>query len=276
MGGARYVVTLGAIERLAENGKDIVWKAGAPPGFASLAWMAHDDSTAYVRGYNDREERADARPEVHRLDLTSGTWMAKLTITPPDPKRQRVANVIEVLPIEGDVLVLSALVQKNDDPEKEDLLAGYLLQRLAKDDGRPSWSEFMPAKSARRYTGGYVWGLQLPNYASSALDHLKVLGDGVLVCAEATRPIRCVNPDTGTELWSTERLWEFDRGFTGPSVWSHHIGRFRADSWENDDSFFEKGRQHFNERYEGSLIGGPPLYRGAIGAVSPSTPSSLR
>ena len=83
-GTARFLLSSGSVERLTENGKDIAWKAGAPPGYASLAWLGNDEATAYLRGYNDREEQADTRPDVHVLDLASGTWGPPLAIRPPE------------------------------------------------------------------------------------------------------------------------------------------------------------------------------------------------
>src|SRR5204862_860145 len=108
----------------------------------------------------------------------------------------------------------------------ETTTAAYVLHHVKQGADKPSWSKQYISAGERPYTGGYVWGIPPPLYAGSAIQCLSWLGDRLLVCPEAMEPVRCLNPDTGTEIWQVDRLWEFQRGFIGPSVWSHFISRF--------------------------------------------------
>jgi hypothetical protein len=118
----------------------------------------------------------------------------------------------------------------------------------------------------------------MPDYASSDIQHLQWLGDDVLVCAGEKDDILCLSA-AGKTKWKIERIWEFERGFTGPSVWSHHIGPFRRSSWDlpRDDAeqtddektperrkqadeirkSLAKQREEFNRQFECAIVGGP-------------------
>ncbi len=54
----------------------------------------------------------------------------------------------------------------------------------------------------------------------------------------------CVSLADGKERWSIERIWEFDRDFIGPSVWSHEIRRFGRD--ELEEAWHRAGTKSIN------------------------------
>ena len=116
----------------------------------------------------------------------------------------------------------------------------------------PSGRRFSRSIGERSYTGGYLWGIPRPQYADSAIRHLTWLDDRLLVCAEAMQPILCLNGDTGSEIWRLERLWEFQRGFIGPSVWSHFISRYGIEGSGSEETYIENSRQ-----YQCALVAGP-------------------
>jgi ankyrin repeat protein len=83
------------------------------------------------------------------------------------------------------------------------------------------------------------------------------MGDRLLVCAEAVQPILCLNRDTGTQLWRLDRPWEFERGFIGPSVWQHYIGRFGKERFGADKATAEAARPAFDKQFDCAIVGGP-------------------
>ena len=109
----------------------------------------------------------------------------------------------------------------------------------------------------RGQPGAGLWSPRRPNYASSMLQQLTWLGDRLLVCAEAVQPILCLRRETGSTVWQLERPWEFERGFTGPSVWRHHMGRFGLRRFDRDARLLEEKRKAFDEQYQCAIVGGP-------------------
>lgn len=72
------------------------------------------------------------------------------------------------------------------------------------------------------------------------------------------QPVYCLNPDTGTEIWRLDRAWEFQRGFIGPSVWKHYIGRFGIDeTFHSEKDKVDEARAAFERQFQCALVGGP-------------------
>lgn len=70
-----------------------------------------------------------------------------------------------------------------------------------------------------------------PRPVSSDLLPVVACGDFLLVSPGPQEPIYCIDPQKpgAPVVWKLEKPWEFRRGFTGPSVWSHHLARFGVD-----------------------------------------------
>jgi hypothetical protein len=71
-----------------------------------------------------------------------------------------------------------------------------------------------------------------PDKLRPDIESMTWLGKNVLVCAGPTQDLVCLKTDTGEPEWRLERVWEYERGFIGPSVWQHTIGRAGADDEE--------------------------------------------
>jgi ankyrin repeat protein len=161
-----------------------------------------------------------------------------------------------VLTGNGGVLVLTRCTKGASKAPDETTTAAYVLRHFKEGADKSSWSKQYISAGERPYTGGYVWGIPPPLYARSGIQCLLWLGDRLLVCPEAMEPIRCLNPDTGTEIWQVDRLWEFQRGFIGPSVWSHFINRFGIGDFDRRKPLDEE-RKAFDQQYRCALVGGP-------------------
>jgi hypothetical protein len=97
-----------------------------------------------------------------------------------------------------------------------------------------------------------------------------VAGGGLVVCAGAKQHILELEMNSGDVLWRVERLWEYERGFTGPSAHMYYVSRFGV---EEPDLFSSKVRNlHADpapdvmarqDLFEASIVGGPVVCHGA-------------
>src|SRR6266568_885840 len=94
----------------------------------------------------------------------------------------------------------------------------------------------------------------MPSYARTAITSLCRLGnDRVLVCAGPSQDILALDAKSGEVVWKIERIWEFERGFVGPSVWRHFVGRFGFR--EGEEKIDEQKRK--DAAATSRIIGGP-------------------
>lgn len=259
-GNLRIRVEKDRVTALAQAGGDPLWIARSDNG-AHLSAMLLDEQVAYFQGY-----RVDARgyfkeydspSRVRRLDLDSGQWLKDLPIGSEKPSGQAQYRVISVLTGDGWVVKLGAWLEPDARVLNEQVVAAFDVTAFRGNQTSVVWSKRFPSTGERPYTGGYLWAPRVPQYAGSAVQHLNWMGEALLVCAEAMQPILCLNRDTGTELWRCERIWEFQRGFIGPSVWSHYINRFGLDKYEENPSKTVEARKRFEKQYHCSIIAGP-------------------
>ncbi len=92
------------------------------------------------------------------------------------------------------------------------------------------WSLELGRAPAPDEPGAYLWAPRRPNATESAPIALQQDGDTLLACAPNGDLLR-VSAD-GKVLAKLERVWEFERGFIGPSVWTHHLARFGVEDFD--------------------------------------------
>jgi ankyrin repeat protein len=259
-GTNRFSVSGSAVQS-AGIGTNAPWTALSDDG-ASLEWMAATTNTAYFRGDKASERRYteyDFPPRIRQLDLKTGKWLPDLAIPiPSGPFKPR--SVLEVLTDRDNrVVVLIGLIKRNTLHLENTLIEGYSLAVFNERDNKPLWTREFASEGARPYTGGFLWGVPPPKYAGSQIRQLNWLGERLLVCPEAMQPLYCINPDTGTELWHVERLWEFQRGFIGPSVWAHFIGRLGIWEYDFNRTNLVEAQKAFDDQFKCALAGGPAV-----------------
>lgn len=96
--------------------------------------------------------------------------------------------------------------------------------------GKELWSLELGRAPAPDEPGAYLWAPRRPNATESAPIALQQDGDTLLACAPNGDLLR-VSAD-GKVLAKLERVWEFERGFIGPSVWTHHLARFGVEDFD--------------------------------------------
>jgi hypothetical protein len=119
----------------------------------------------------------------------------------------------------------------------------------------PTWSKEYHAEREHGNSGPFLLAAREPDPARSNLQYLSWLKDDLLVCAGPRQDILDLDKETGQIHWRLARVWEFQRGFIGPSVWSHYIGRFGEQ--DTRASMQAPPRDSFDKRYQCALIAGP-------------------
>ncbi|MBI4601164.1 MAG: hypothetical protein HY721_04305, partial [Planctomycetes bacterium] len=269
-GGELWLSVQGdSVTALSRTRGEPLWTARSADG-SQLAWLGSGGGVLYLVGYRtdpQAGQQVQVSPHrVARLDLKSGKWLESLVLGTEGGTQPPERTVLEVLAGEEDeehVLVLSSLARPAPD-QREPSVSAYEVACFRAGEVRPLWSRTFAAEGERPYTGGYLWAPRTPQYAASALQRLVRLEETVLVAPEAVQPIRCLSAATGTELWRVERPWELQRGFVGPSVWSHHIGRFGI--WRHLSATDAESREaeataraSFDRMFRCAVVGGPVL-----------------
>ena len=219
--------------------------------------VAYFVSTSDPNDENSKEEN----PHVRRLDLETSAWISDLTLE-PKPEKDQFASVLRTFVDDEYFVAVVALFEK-DDSYYDRSVKSYWVTCFEAGKSEPKWSRTFKAEKTRSRPGVYLWSASNPDYADAGLKVVSRFEDRLVISAEGKQPIRCLNIDTGTELWHCDRIWEFQRGFIGPSVWQHYIGRFRRnkifDLGEDEEANLAKAKKLFDKSYECSIIGGPAI-----------------
>jgi hypothetical protein len=204
----------------------VAWSVKSPDGL-HLFWWAADAQTAYLEAYAPRDSKllvdTAKGPELRRLDLATHKWLPTLAIPAEKAHIEKRDHVMAVLIAPARLVVLT----------EESEGVGYNLANFVAGQDKPVWSKHFKSAGARPDPGVYLLSAARPDYADSALQHLSWLGDSLLVCAGEKEDLVCLEPG-GKEKWHIARIWEYQRGFIGPSVWSHYISRFGTDRFVDE------------------------------------------
>lgn len=258
VGERRIVVEKDKVSGYLPNNDKAVWTAKSAGGHR-LHWLTADDRFAYLRPYQVGEDGHFtgyvAPPSVLRLDLAKGEWSEPLPASVAKDKTLKPADILKVLASDGYVVLLTSMIGTGKDGEAG--VSAFEITCFRPGSITPIWSKSIASVGSRPGPGAYLLAATRPDYAESNLQHLSWMGDALLVCAEAVQPMLCLNRDTGTQLWQVDRPWEFERGFIGPSVWQHYIGRFGRDEFRHDPKQVAKAREQFDKQFDCAVIGGP-------------------
>lgn len=96
--------------------------------------------------------------------------------------------------------------------------------------------------------------------ARGDLRSLTLLGRVLVVAGGPTEPLVALDAMTGSELWRLGLLWEFERGYVGPSTWQHYVSRFGEFAMclqTEGDRALQQRRAEFHARTVGQLAWGP-------------------
>ncbi len=211
------------------------WTAKSEDG-RSLEWLAADEEIAFLRTGGHEEQGKSPRfgrpARVRRLRLDTGKWLKPLDVPSEKPKEKAADVVVAVRPYPQGLVVLSATVLDDSASHEDGNLQSYRVTGFQRGKDAVAWSRSYRSAGQRGYSGGYLLAAHRPDYAAESIQQLTAMGSQVIVCAGPLDDLVCLNPLSGKEAWRVPRIWEFRRGFIGPSVWTHYIGRYGYE--END------------------------------------------
>ena len=275
----RFVLHGDTVEEIGGESQKPTWSIKAPGGL-NLRWLAATDAQAFFQAFKPEKEGASAEPEtplrVQRLDIAARKWAPPLELLAAKPQPNRHDTILAVLAKGKLVVVLTESWIESERSFDSPKSMTYRVSYFRDGQEKPAWSKEFASGGTRPAPGVGLWATRMPDYASSDIQHLQWLGDDILVFAGEKDDILCLSA-VGKTKWKIERIWEFERGFTGPSVWSHHIGPFRRSSWElprddagkSDDKktpderkqadevrkSLAKEREEFNRQFECAIVG---------------------
>jgi hypothetical protein len=191
-----------------------------------MRWLAADATSIYLAPQKSEEPPVTVR----RLEAATGKWLDPIVIPPGEQKEKTAEWAGGLILLEGGALVLAVTLV--DDPKIHDdgSLISYRVLRFGAGKPDPLWSKSFASAGSRERPGAYLFASRRPDYAVDGPVPLSLLGDRVVVCAGAKEDVVCLKLADGSESWRLPRIWEFRRGFIGPSVWSHYLGRWGLES----------------------------------------------
>lgn len=215
----------------ARKGPDAVWRVEAGErGFlqvvgvgAGVAWVQRWRSEQWPDKSGWHSVRV-APATVERLALTNGAWLAPATVPVDSDPAEHTSHTVGCC-VDGDVAVLLSSIQPKE-TEKE-LFPDPIRWRVTRFDGeKPGWSRTFPVAAGIPGPSALLIGGADSSRMSPGLTPLVRMADRVLVAAGPREPLRALKIDSGADAWTLSHLWEFARGYIGPSVYEYFVGRF--------------------------------------------------
>ena len=214
---------------------------------------------AYFAALPSRDSDKNDVARIRRLELDKSAWLDDLKFGFDEKLHSEIAGAY----VDEDYFIVVVTLMKEKDSfslSPESFWVGCF--EIGKPKSR--WAKSFKAEKTRARPGVHLWSNSNPDYADAGLRVFSRFEDRLLFCPEGKQPIRCLNIDTGTELWACNRLWEFQRGFIGPSMFQHYIGRFRVDKFQDSrrrEPELANAKKQFDKNFECSIIGGPAIVK---------------
>lgn len=232
--------------------------------------------------------RHDLPAEIRRCDLDAGHWLPSWKIEDQNERQRDPTDPDDIDPVLGGVLTRyeTVVVLTYDRPSgfaravpSNATTTSYTITCYDADKTRPRWAktfpwvdkQFPPVMLARDFSRSRNSSIELLTWADD-----KAYEPPVLVCAGAKQDLLCLAGESGEVQWRIPKLWEFERGFIGPSVFEHYVDRFgidymdlrlaeRPDAEDADEReqqergrrLLSERRKKFEEEFDGSIAAGP-------------------
>ncbi|MFI5377963.1 MAG: hypothetical protein ACHRHE_01540 [Tepidisphaerales bacterium] len=283
VGDRRFVVRGDTVSELDANGGKILWSIKSADG-QQLGWRGFSGHLALFVAFRavgeGRPFEAESPGRVRRLDLAARKWIAPLVVSEEPPRGQREV-VVDIRTGENRVAVLSHRTQ-HQEGEREDKVTAYRVSLFDADAEKAAWSRAYDAHGIQPEPVGsnVVWTATRSDYADCGIQRLTWIGERLLVCGGEKEDLICLDV-AGKEAWRVPRIWEYQRGFLGPSMWHHYMERFGIYGWngimaagenaaniKGEPPTPDQARQEerkrciavqkaFDEQYQCKIVGGP-------------------
>jgi hypothetical protein len=206
----------------------MLWKAHEPHDRPLQAFICHDHQLllSCCPATSDQGKNWDFHgcADILRLDLAHGAWLPPLASGSDPNEPLMVSSVVE----RSDQLVVSRNLWVKTPWE----MTTSALEVSVFTQSKTIWTRRWSCEKSIPPPGALLLGNLQP---TTSIDHpipCTPCGDGLLIIPGPTSALICVNANDGKDRWSIDHLWEFDRDFIGPSVWSHEVRRFGRDARE--------------------------------------------
>lgn len=222
------------------------WQRKSAPG-CEFSWLSAEENIAYLleAPANKRETRLDRQPRLRRINVDSGEWLQDIPASPD--------SEIAAVACRSNRLIVLSVARNRDGPG----VLNYRVAGFRLPEGREVWTHTFSAATEYGFPGVALLAAKRPNQAVPAIRHLSWIGADVLVCAGPRQDLICLDSEQGKVRWKLARIWEIDRGFIGPSVWSHRVGRFGDGFWFDATKEDPARNKAFDQRWRNEIIGGP-------------------
>jgi len=263
IGERRLDVKERAVTAFSKADGTLLWSARSSDNYM-LNWMAAEANIAFFSG--TPPEKTHGPDRLFRLDLRSGKWLSPLPIQ---------HAVLSVLTGPDYVCVLTIHVV-HDKVQDEDKMAAYQVLCFRNQETTPLWTREFPTEPEDHYHGAMLLAARQPTRAPSAIQSLSWFRDQLLVCAGPRQHLVGLDKKSGRTSFQIERIWEYQRGFIGPSVWSHFISRYGQQRFlfrsASSKPTLAKMRAAFEAQHRCAVIAGPIVVPCTGAGSSPTSP----
>jgi hypothetical protein len=244
-----------------------------PPPGRELHTLVISEDTAYL---TDPEAVAC---RLLRLDLKRRAWLAPFELSDESlglEKREGVRSTARTILCQGSSVYVHREDTSDEGGRGPDRV-GYVVARLDRLSGKPIWTRNFATGESTARPGAVLMAPNLTLPTRPWTRALQLLGKDLLVCAGGAASVVRIEVEKGETKWSVDRLWEYQRGYTGPSVWGHHLGRFGIYEvpppppealTPESKAYLEERKKEFDNRqggfnavFIGSIVGGPFIVR---------------
>ncbi|HEX5442238.1 MAG TPA: hypothetical protein VFW87_00355 [Pirellulales bacterium] len=184
--------------------------------------------------------RGGLRAQIRRLDLESFTWLPSRNIIQPKAPAADAANIDhDRLALLGKVLATAegVFVLTYDWPDGIRYKpTGYRITCFDARAEQTRWSIWFPWEGRDPAPVMHHKAIRRNDTAPEPLTRMVDIGEegAVLVCAGKKQDLMCLLIDSGDPWWRIPRIWEYERGYIGPSVGEHYVSRFGIDDMPVD------------------------------------------
>ena len=220
------------------------WQTAVAVG-SSVRLLENSRKGLVIESFSNDYKLTEDRSKVSVHDLENGTIAATLKI-PFDEKVSGIVRVIGSLVEESDIYLLT-LAMKRDFGSNESI--GYRLTKFT--DNELAWSKYFESAGTLESPGAFILGTRGPGLDGARSTRLLGMEDQLLVQAGPKEHLLAVTRKDGSVIWKIPALWEYQRGFIGPSVWQYFIGRYGVEEWDVETA--EQTLDEYRKEQDGEL-----------------------
>ncbi|MBN8603548.1 MAG: hypothetical protein J0M26_21205 [Planctomycetes bacterium] len=235
---------------------NLIWKETNSNG-NTYRLIGADERTLYlVEEPRSQSSKAAADVSVMRRELSTGKKLETIPISADSSDERHSSRIIGAITKPNCVYLLTMLFSETDD-----FTPKPISYRLTKFSDTVDWSKRFDSAGALESPGAFLLGTFGPALDGSSSQTLVEMDSQIIVNAGPLEDIMAINSQSGQIEWTIPRLWEYRRGFIGPSVWSYYLGRYGMEDHDIEtatktlEQIKEQNKQEFtiDEEYFSAL-----------------------